>query len=247
MFLTTRGLVLRVTAYNDADSMLTVLTDTHGKLSLRARGIRRKNSPLSAPCQLLAYSEFAVFENRGFYSINEATSIELFSGLRKDLVHLALGTYFAQVTEAVCQEDISDPAVLSLTLNCLYALSKMGLPAPLVKAVFELRCACQSGYLPELRGCIRCAEPFPDRFDIKQGVLECAGCQDTDSRGIRMPLEPGTLDAMRYICSCSDKKLFAFQIGEDSLRCLAQIAETYLMTQLEHGFSTLDFYKSLML
>ena len=32
----------------------------------------------------------------------------------------------------------------------------------------------------------------------------------------------------------------------DSLRELGDLAETYLVTQLERGFSTLDFYKSLL-
>ena len=31
------------------------------------------------------------------------------------------------------------------------------------------------------------------------------------------------------------------------MECLAQITESYLTTQLERGFSTLDFYKSLLL
>ena len=78
MYLTTKGLVLRVTDYNDRDALLTILTDKHGKLTVKARGLRRKNSPLIAPCQLLAYGEFTLFEYRGMYTVNEAVSVELF-------------------------------------------------------------------------------------------------------------------------------------------------------------------------
>ena len=69
MFLTTRGLVLRVTDYNDRDSLLTLLTPDYGKLTVKARGLRRKNSPLIAPCQLLAYGDYTLFEYRGSYTI----------------------------------------------------------------------------------------------------------------------------------------------------------------------------------
>ena len=62
-----------------------------------------------------------------------------------------------------------------------------------------------------------------------------------------MPVTPGTLDAMRYIVSCDPKRLFSFEASADTLALLAQITETYLTTQLERGFSTLDFYKSLLL
>ena len=58
MYLTTQGLVLRVSPYNETDAMLTILTARHGKISAKARGLRRKNSPLIAPCQLLSFSEF---------------------------------------------------------------------------------------------------------------------------------------------------------------------------------------------
>ena len=82
MYLTTQALVLRVTAYNDTDGLLTLLTPNHGKLTAKARGLRRKNSPLVAPCQLLAYGEFTLFEYRSMYTVNEAHSVELFTPLR---------------------------------------------------------------------------------------------------------------------------------------------------------------------
>lgn len=245
MYLTIQGLVLRVTAYNDTDALLTILTHSHGKLTVKARGLRRKNSPLIAPCQLLAYGEFTLFEYRGMYTINEAHSLELFRELRSDLLKLSLGTYFAQVAEVISQEDIPNLELLSLVLNCLYALSKLNHDQAMVKAVFELRCACLAGYAPDLSGCCQCGNTCPDRFDLSEGHLSCATCRV--SGGIRMPLNPGALSAMRYICSCDSKKLFSFQTGNDSLNLLGQTTEGYLSTQLERGFSTLDFYKSLLI
>lgn len=247
MYLTIQGLVLRVTDYNDRDALLTVLTRNHGKLTVKARGLRRKNSPLTAPCQLLAFGEFTLFEYRGMYTINEASSIELFQNLRRDLVKLSLGTYFAQVAEVISQEDMPNPELQSLVLNCLYALSKLDTPEDQVKAVFELRAASLAGYAPDLFGCHVCGSQSPDRFDISAGRLECAGCRSADSGGLRMPVLPAVLDAMRYIVLCEPRRLFAFQAGAQTLELLAQLTESYLTTQLERGFSTLDFYKSLLI
>lgn len=244
MYLTVHGLVLRVTAYNDHDALLTLLTADHGKLTVKARGLRRKNSPLSAPCQLLAYGEFTLFEYRGSYTINEAHSVELFQQLRKDLGKLSLGTYFAQVSEVISQEDCPNPELLSLVLNCLYAMSKGDVSECQAKAVFEMRVACLAGYTPDLSGCCRCGNVFPDRFDISGGHLECGGCRSVDSGDIRLPVSGGVLDSMRYVCSCHPKKLFAFQAGEQTMEDMAHLTESYLAAQLERGFSTLDFYKS---
>ncbi len=244
MYLTIQAIVLRVTDYNDRDALLTVLTRNHGKLTIKARGLRRKNSPLIAPCQLLAFGEFTLFEYKNQYTVNEAHSIELFQGLRRDLCKLSLGTYFAQAAEVLSQEDLPNPELQSLLLNCLYALDKLGKPELMVKSVFELRSASLAGYTPDLFGCHACGSQECTLFDISGGALLCEKCRGA-ATGIRMPITPAILEAMRYITYCDAKKLFSFEIGQESLAQLSSVTEAYLTTQLERGFSTLDFYKSL--
>jgi DNA repair protein RecO (recombination protein O) len=245
MYLTTQGLVLRVTDYNDHDALLTLLTPNYGKLTVKARGLRRRNSPLTAPCQLLAFGNYTLFEYKGMYTINEAASIELFQNLRRNITKLSLGTYFCQVTEVLSQEDLPNPELLSLVLNCLHAISSLDLPENTVKAVFEFRSVCLAGYMPDISGCHMCGNEMPDRFDISAGRLECSSCRSLDSGGLRLPVNPGIVSAMRYIAVCDPKKLFAFQLGEENMEQLSHLTEAYLTTQLERGFSTLDFYKSL--
>lgn len=246
MYLTIKGLVLRVTNYNDTDALLTVLTQEHGRLTVKVRNLRRRNSRLNAPCQLLAYSEFTLFAYKDLYTLNEAGTIELFQGLRKDVQKLSLGSYFAQVAEVLSQEDMPTPEVLSLTLNSLYAISSLNLNEMQIKATFELRCACLAGYTPDLGGCAGCGSADTDMFNVSSAQLECSECREYESVGIRVPVTPSVLEAMRYICSCHSKKIFAYTLGEEALMMLSQVAELYLVTQLERGFATLDFYKSLL-
>ncbi len=245
MYLTIRGVVLRVLDYNDRDALLTVLTQKYGKLTVKARGLRRKNSPLTAVCQLLAFGEFTVFEYRGQYTINEAHVLNLFQGLLADMESLALASYFAQVAEVLSQEDYPTPELQSLLLNCLFALAELKLPYAQVKAVFELRAACLAGFTPDLVGCHVCGSQEPTRFDLSSGLLECENCRDAASSGIRMPVTPSMLEAMRYISFCDPKKLFAFRLPEQELTRLSSLTEGFLSTQLERSFSALDFYKSL--
>lgn len=244
MYLTIQGIVLRVTDYGDRDALLTLLTKKHGKLTVKARGLRRKNSPLTAVCQLLAYGEYTIFEYCGQYSINDAHVLNLFQNLRSDLAKLSLASYFAQVSEVLSQEDYPTPELQSLLLNCLYALSELPVEPSKVKAVFEMRAACLSGYTPDLFGCHVCGSQTPERFDLSAGQLECQNCRTPHSMGIRMPVTPGILEAMRYICLCDPKKLLSFRLIPKELTQLEAITEGYLTTQLERGFSSLDFYKS---
>lgn len=245
MFLKTDGLVVRQVNYKDNDQILTVLTKEHGLMTLKARGVRSRSSRLKGACQLLAYSEFTVFENRGFHTIDEANAIQMFPELRTDIELLSLASYFAQVAEILSQEDMPNPELLSLTLNALYALCRRLCTPELVKAAFELRAACLGGYTPELSGCAVCGDPEPDRFDVRGGILCCASC--SAGEGLRLPVSPGSLAAMRYLVSCDAKRLFSFRLEGRAVKELCDLTETYLQTQLERGFYTLDFYKSLLM
>ena len=247
MYEKTEGIVLRETEYRDADKLLTVLTREHGKITVKARGVKSGRSRSKAACQLLTYSEFTLLEKQGRYVITEAVPKEMFSELRTDIELLYLASYFAQVTEAVAQEEDASPELLSLLLNALYALAKLKKPQKLVKAVFELRLACIAGFLPDLRGCTVCGNPSPDRFNITQGVLQCASCGNESTDGIRMPVAPGTLAALRYIASADPKRLFSFTLSDTALTELNGLTESYLSMRLERGFFTLDLYKSLFL
>ncbi|MCI9264296.1 MAG: DNA repair protein RecO [Oscillospiraceae bacterium] len=247
--LVTKALVLREVNYKESDKILTVLAQGQGKRTVKAQGCRRKNSPLAAAGQLLVFSDMTLYDYQDRWALKEAATAEEFRGLRGDLEKLALGTYFAEVCEAVSQDGVETPGLLSLILNSLYALDKLDKPPKVVKAAFELRLCCLAGYEPLVDGCAVCGEENPDRprLNLSEGVLHCEKCRrELGDGGISMPLDGPSLTALRYIAYGDPKRLFSFQIPEKSLDLLAGAAEGFLLTQLERGFRTLDFYKGLM-
>lgn len=245
MYFKTEGLVLRETDYKDSDKLLTVLSKDRGQITLRARGVKSRNNKLKAGCQLLAYSEFTVFQGRGGMTVDEAVLIEMFPRVRDDIELLSLASYFAQVCEYLSQEDEPNPSLLLLCLTAIMTLSRKCRPNLLVKAAFELRAACLAGYEPMLDCCSICGEEDADRFCISSGVLQCSRCNKISDNDLRLPINQGALSAMRYITCCEIKRLFSFSLGDESLHYLSDVAEAYLITQLGQGFFTLDFYKSL--
>ena len=245
MYYTTRGLVLREATYKESDKILTLLTADLGLLTVKARGVKRKNSPLRGGCQLLTYSEFTLFERKGFYTVNEAEPLRLFDGLRQDIELLSLGSYFAQVLETVSAAEQSDPEVLNLGLNCLYALESLNIPQRLVKAVFELRLLCLIGFAPRLEGCGWCGEESAAWFLPRDGILLCQVCRGASSGEPGISLSPGALAVMRHITGCDKKKLFSFTLTEPAQRELGEVTERFLLTQLGQTFPALEFYKRL--
>ena len=245
-YIVTKGVVLRETETKEADKILTLLTQDRGKIPVIARGVRRKSCKYAACAQPLVYSEWTLYQKGDWYYANEGSTIELFNGLRKDLDAMALGFYFAEMVEAVIAEETAVPEILSHLLNGLYALSALRKPQPLVKAAFELKLMCLAGYEPLGDSCAYCgcAEPEQPLFDVVQGILRCRAC-GVGERALSMPLCPSSLAAMRHVLYGDPKRLYSFQLGEDALRRLGSAAEAFSAAQLERGFKTLDFYKSL--
>ena len=243
MYINTTGLVLRETAYKESSKILTVLTGTEGKLTVTARGAIRRNSKLAAATQLLVFSEMTLFSSRDRWTLTEARSIEQFCGLQNDIANLALGSYFAELAEAVADEDSPNPELLPLSLNALFALSEGIKPPEYVKPAFELRLLAISGYAPLITHCSLCGKAEPERasLDLDGGTLLCSDCAPADGAS----LGRGALQAARYIIECDSKKLFSFSLEKKALRELTSAVEGYLLTQLDRKFRTLEFYKGL--
>ena len=247
MHLTTNALVLREVNYKESDKILTLLTEGEGKLTVSARGCRKKDSPIAAACQLLAWGEFTLYEFRGMWSVKETASERLFDGVRGDLEKVALASYLVEVTEALAEEGRPDPGLLAVTLNCLHALDKLNAPLPQVKAAFEWRSMALAGYEPQIERCGVCfrEQPKEPHIHLGEGTVHCAACRDKLGEGVSMPLTPGALAALRHIVWGPRKRLLSFRLDEDGLGRLSDASEAYLMTRLERGFRTLDFYKAI--
>ena len=244
MFKTVNALVLREVRYKEADRILTLLTDTDGKLTVKARGALRKSSRTAAATQQLTYSEMTLFGNRGRWTVNEAVVKDGFDGLRADMERLALGAYFAECMEALSVEDQPEAELLQLGLNCLYALSRGLYPAEMIKAAFETRLMCLSGYAPELTACAVCGrEPEDAVLSLDQGRVCCRSC--AHGLGERTELGTDALGAMRFLCSAPPKQLLSFKLGDNALLRLADASEKYLLRRTERGFPTLDYWKKI--
>lgn len=245
-YIVTRGIVLRETETKEADKILTLLTAERGKLSVIARGARRKGCKFAACAQSLAYSEWTLYQKGSWYYANEGATLELWGGLRSDLGAMALGFYMAELTESVTTEETPAAELLRHLLNGLYALSALHKPPALVKPAFEMKLLCLAGYEPLADGCAYCGCPDPERplLDVVQGVLRCRACGVKES-ALSQPLCPDSLAALRHIIYGDPKRLYSFKLGPEPLKRLSGAAEAFAAAQLERRFKTLDFYKSL--
>lgn len=72
---------------------------------------------------------------------------------------------------------------------------------------------------------------------------------DIDENGTRLIFLPVTetlLSAMRYIIGARLEKYLSFAIDTREIKDFSKMCESYLLHHLEHGFHSLDFYKSIV-
>jgi len=241
-----KGVVLRETLTKEADKILTVLTAEQGRIGVVARGARRKNSRLAAASELLAFSELVLYERRGWWMLDEASTLSLWDGVRADVERLSLASYFAELAEAVSSEGEPAGETLSLLLNALYALDKLDKPQEQVKAAYELKLLALSGYEPLVSGCAVCGRSAPEEplFDAREGVVLCRKCAGAAAWNM-LRLDAGSLAAMRHVLGVDQKRMLAFVLRGDTARRFTHACEDFARVQLERDFRTLSFYKSL--
>ena len=244
--LVTRGIVLRETETRETDKILTVLTAEHGRMGVVARGARRKNSPLAASCQLLAWSELVLYERKGWMMLSEGTPLTLWPSLRQDVVLLSLASYFAELAEAVTGEGEEAGEILSLLLNALYALDTLKKPPEQVRAAFELKLLAVSGYEPLVGECALCGKTAPAEplFDPREGVVLCRACAGSAAARL-LPLDPGSLAAMRHVLFSERKRMLSFRLSGATQDRFSRACEAFAHVQLERDFRTLDFYRKI--
>lgn len=254
------ALVINEIRIGEADKLLTLLTEDHGKILVSGKGVASLRSRHMTSAQLFSYSSFVLRKSKKYFYIADSDMLECFFNIRYDVEKLALASYMCDVACDLALENVSDPELLRLMLNSLYALAnKKSLTMDQVKATFEFRAACQAGYLPMLDKCKICEKSvFTEQiiFDIMNGSIRCSTCasimkrKELDEDGtaeIYCRITPSVLEALRFIVGSPLSRFLSFSIPDEEAALLSYFTETYLISHLEHSFKSLKYYKDIRL
>lgn len=240
----TKGLVIKEQTIGESDRLVTLLTADYGLVRAFVRGAKHMKSRLASTTSLFAYCEFSLYRGKDAFVVDNASPIEVFFDLRKDIVRLALAQYFAQLAYELCEEEQPAPETLSVILNALHLLCNSDKDLRLVKSAVELRLLCLGGYMPNILACANCATYETDLmyFDTLEGCIYCENCAKTGA----MPCPKNVITAVRFICLTEPKKIFSFSLSDENFEILSQLTEKYLLSRMQKNLPTLVFYKGLV-
>ncbi len=227
----TKGIVISENKMGDYDKMVTILTPS-GKIGCAAKGARRPKSLLMAGTQFFCFGEYLIFKGNNSYNINSCDTIEIFYNLRTDLDKLGYAVELCKIIDKVTYENQNTYKILQLLLNTLYVISETDKNLELVASVFRIRLLCLLGFMPKVNECINCNKNEDiDFFSIRDNGFKCKNCGKVDKSAINMCAT--TVDAIRYIILAPAKKIFSFELSDESIREISLISKVYLNDKLE--------------
>ena len=236
-----RGIVIRQSSYGEAHRMLSVFTEDMGIVKAVRYGVRGKKTSNAAAFQVLSYGDFRLRPSgSGVMTAVSADIKDGFYPVSEDIAKLSLVSYLADITQWLLGEGNPDRRVLSLFLNIVYAAAYRGDSLEKLKCVYELKLMCACGYMPDISGCAECgAEPRYMRIGSGEFF-----CKEHRRRG-DTELSEGAVRLMRYVVTCPDKRILAFETSEEICAEAGDAAERYVAAQCGREFRSLAYYKSM--
>ena len=200
-----KGIVIRESTYKDNDKIITILTDSIGKVSVIAKGAKKTNSPYLASSQYLVYSEFVLYQNTGYFYLNSASVINTFYNLRIDLDKLQIVFELTKLINSVTDENQDCEKILKLFLNTIYALDKLDKDKKLIVNAFKIKLFTLLGFAPRQDKCANCSKLLLDAeeefvyYNYVDNVFLCENCKGVgDSRSV-IRLTKATFNAIFYV------------------------------------------------
>lgn len=141
------ALIIKKFDVGEADRILTVFTKDFGKLKVSAKGVRRMTSRKGGSLDL--FNEAVLFFSRGrnIDTVTEATTVNSFQPLRKDLRLISYVYYLCEIVDSLCPEAQPLPFVFDLLVSAFNDLQNSG--SPKVVWDFEYQLLTHLGFLKE--------------------------------------------------------------------------------------------------
>ena len=236
-----KGVILSENNMGDYDKMLTMLTPNFGKISCVAKGARRPKSALLAGTQMFCFGEYMMYQGTSTYHINSCETIEIFYKLRTDLEKLKYAIHINKIVQDVTEENENCFNIMQLYLNALYTISETDKDLDLTISIFKLRLLCILGYTPRILSCTNCKEKDNlSYFSIKDNGFKCEACARQDKSSLQM--SESTKNAIKYTITAPAKKLFSFNLINESLEEFKLICKIYFNEKLEKEYKLEEIF-----
>ncbi len=200
------ALVLRTVEIFETSLVATLFTRELGKVAGLAKGGRRLKSSFQGGLDLLGVSDIVVLHkaSEALDLFTEASPVERFPSLRRDLAALYAGYYIAELLTELTDFHDPHPTLFDAALVTLRHLGEPNLRDRRVLR-FELACLRELGLMPVLDACAHCGAWVDASggasywFGLATGGVLCPSCRPGQPHVATVSGQ--TLDALAVLAS----------------------------------------------
>lgn len=229
-----RAIVLGSHKFGEADRVIVLLTERHGKVRAVAKGIRKTKSSIGARLEPMSHVDISLRSGRQLDTVDQVKLIDTFSRVRSDFDGLRQGLSMVEAVNKVTPDREPVQHLYELLFRALTALNER--PSPLMLAAFFWRLLSVEGHQPQLDACVACGETSETMsFDVLEGGVHCASCR------AGTPLSPQALEILRMILGGRMNEALAMEESA-ATHVVNQLAMEAMEAQLERRLKSLGVF-----
>ena len=184
----TRALIIRTTDYSETSQVLSVYTRDFGRISLLAKGSKRKRAGSEGPLDVFQVMDIVFLEKSGTHGssplhlLTDRKLVEDYHGLRRNLERGYAAFFIAELLQNLTEQHDPGPEVYDLANIALSMLCQTSRPNVVVHS-FEVHFLNQLGLLPRIDACVLCGGRLDASGDVifvaSSGGVVCENCADS--------------------------------------------------------------------
>lgn len=240
----TSALILKRRDFGEADRLLTVLSPTHGKLDVIAKGARKPISTKTGHVELFTSADMLISKGRDLDIMTQVEMTNPFLHLREDLRAGAYANYIAELVDKFTFDgDQHLQPLYQLTYDTFQRLCDDPDPR-LVVRYFEIHMLDVVGFRPELNECVITHQTIIAQdqfFSHADGGVVCPNAQHLTTGLI--PVTMDGLKLLRHLQRSPYKLVRDLRIAPKIHHEVERLLLGYIGYLLEQRLESLDFIR----
>lgn len=142
------GVVLKKRNYRETSNLVSIFSETHGKINLIAKGVRTPRSKLSAVLQPINFIEFVYYKKitRDLQFLSSADFVNDFSRIKSDLKKIQTAFALLELTNIFVHEDESNPSLFRKLIESLISINDFSTQPQIFLVFYIIHLMESSGY-----------------------------------------------------------------------------------------------------
>jgi len=165
------AVVLRTWKLGESDRIVSLMTQTNGKVRCVAKGARKTKSRFGSRVEPTNHLQVQLYRGKGeLHTLTQVESIDRFPAIRQDLELFARASSMLEAVEVVSQDHEPNEALYTMLVRGLHTVAESD--SHLVVAGFFLKLLAMSGFAPSIDVCVLCGATA----DLDGGT-SCGACR----------------------------------------------------------------------